>query len=69
VTIQELANKICKELPEGWEIKLEMENGSGCWYLLAPRSRLIEFEDVCSVDDPFEQQPLKMLEYALATAA
>lgn len=29
MTLKEIAEKICKEIPEGYEINLCMENGSG----------------------------------------
>lgn len=64
MTVSELGNFICQYLPEKWEIVLEMEHGSGSWRLYRDGNE-IPYEDVCSVDTPFENQPLQMLEHAL----
>jgi hypothetical protein len=35
-TLQEIANRVCGELPVGWELCLNMENGAGWVKLYNP---------------------------------
>jgi len=62
--IAELANTVARDLPPGWCITLYLENGCGAWCLTDPTEADCS-EDAASVDDKFEDVPVKMLAYAI----
>ena len=59
---QELVNQICGEMPEGYQIIIELENGCGCAKLLIPGSDA-EIEDYDG-DSTFEQHVTNLLKIA-----
>lgn len=64
-TLTGFANVACRDLPEGWTLSLEMENGSGCFVLFGPDGEGIDFEEYASVDDTLVEQGLKAVAYAV----
>jgi hypothetical protein len=63
-TLTGFANVACRDLPEGWILSLEMENGSGCFVLFDPEGEGIEFDEYASVDDTLVEKGLKAVAYA-----
>ena len=59
--LYEAAERVCKELPEGYEVTIRMENGAGWVELETPTGTL-------SIDcpDTLEEGVLEALERALA---
>tara|TARA_R100000655_G_scaffold110133_1_gene168095 strand:- start:12631 stop:13074 length:444 start_codon:yes stop_codon:yes gene_type:complete len=43
-SVQAIANKVCGDLPDGWEINLCMENGSGWVEAIKPSGYTIEID-------------------------
>lgn len=55
MTLHELANQACRDLPEGWIIEIHLERGSGYIDLFNPNGDLIEIPgyDQNSLDTQF----------------
>ncbi len=67
MTTNELANKVCLELPEGWELSIAMENGCGMVVLHDDQGE--RHEDFCDPTEGIETQVLQALGYAKSEAA
>jgi hypothetical protein len=64
VNINDFANMACRDLPDGWELLLRMEKGSGGFDLYAPDGIFVHSEDYSSVDNSLVEQGMKAIEYA-----
>lgn len=61
MTIEELANKVCEELPDRWQLNIEMENGCGSVCLYDPLGSYVNCEDS---DATVEANVLEALAFA-----
>lgn len=66
MTIQEFANKVCRDIPENYTLSLDMEIGSGGWALWCNVGGYVDPEEYTSVDNSLEQQGEDALAYAIA---
>jgi hypothetical protein len=66
VNINELANTVCRELPEDWEMVIAMEAGAAVVNLYSPQGD--HCEDASNFGDPIEDQVLQAVGYAKAEA-
>jgi hypothetical protein len=58
MNIQDICNKVCGSIKEGWKIKIHLENGAGWVELVDPRGCVPEFD---STDFTIEEQVLHLL--------
>lgn len=64
-TIKDFANKVCRDIPEGWGLALHLEQGSGDFTLTDPYGRDIHHEEYTNVDCPLHERGLAALKYAI----
>lgn len=50
VSVKGFANNACRDLPDGWQLTLEMESGSGAFRLFRPDGTEVDEEEYGSVD-------------------
>lgn len=51
--LNEICNKVCKEIKEGWKIEIHLENGAGWCEIINPNGSGAEFN---SADMSIEEQ-------------
>lgn len=64
-SMKEFANEVCRDIPEGWLLMLQMENGAGYFTLDHPEGYRIDPEDYTSVDHDIMRQGRDALAYAI----
>jgi len=60
--VEKIINKICRELPEGWTLSLDMENGAAWVSLERPGGAY------CKLPDATDKTLVEQLNYALRVA-
>lgn len=68
-TVPGFANVACRDLPLGWSLVLEMEQGSGGFTLASPGGDNVDPEEYTSVDHSLVQQGLDAIAYAVSKEA
>lgn len=63
----DFANKVCRDLPEEYELALHLEKHSG-GFILYRNGLNVDLEDYTSVDNSLIQQGEDALAYAIANA-
>ena len=63
VSFLEATNQVCRDLPDGWQISIELERNAGSITLTDPGGDEVDFP---SNHDVFEQTLRDALEYAIA---
>lgn len=67
-TVPGFANEVCRGLPEGWALHLEMEQGSAGLTLYDAYGDAVDPEEYTSVDCSLLQQGRAALAYAISFA-
>jgi hypothetical protein len=68
MTVEAFANYACEKLPEGWQLSLTMEKGSGDFELTSPTG-FVHSEEFCSVDDPLVKRGVLAVTFAIRDEA
>lgn len=56
LTVDEIANKACRDLKEGWEINIHLENGEGYVSLIDSNGNEVEYDiGELTMEDQIEQ--------------
>jgi hypothetical protein len=63
--LQDILNQAARDLPYGWLIEINVEQGSGCINLYNPGGDKVDCEDMFSVDQNSDEQFQACIRFAV----